>query len=380
MKNKLFCSLMLALVLGCAQKGEVNYRDATNLDEFKVLPIDIEAEEFKLLDVIDEIELIHLEEGQEGLITEIRSLIKSPDKFVFTTTSEWDIFIYSQLGEFINKFNHKGEGPEEYQNIQNLWVKGNTVFIYSKVTNRVLEYSFQGRFISSAKVDEGYQDIFPLNDGYLAHYRDDNWKLMLVFLGLDFKKQSTALPRKDVQDFMSLTWNTFNKYKGNVVYRTVLNDTIYLISQDREVKPIIVLDFGNDWLWSDPEVQAKPGQAMNFVGEKKKVWAVESHLGEKYIYLSYGLGFGEGVVTMLDRETGGQFRIELKKKDGEYIGFYPIQWDGDRLLVSMPAYDAVDLISGLKSEQVKYRQGTTLEEIESSENPVLMWVRFKEEY
>ena len=376
-----FSVLLLLLTLwSCSEKGGVNDKDTNNLDDFKVIPINIEAEKFKLPDVIDEIEFIRLEEGREGLITEIRSLIKSPNKFVFTTTGEWDIFIYNQLGELINKFNHKGEGPEEYHDIQNLWVENEQVFVFSKKSYRVLAYNLQGEFISSTKLEEPYRDIFPLNKWYVAEHRDENQNIILVFLDANFQKQSTTFSRKDEQDFLSLTLNTFNEYKGNVVYKSVLSDTIYLISQDKKLKPIIKLDFGNDWLWSDPEVQAKPDQAMSFVSEKKKVWAVESHLGERYIYLSYGLGFGEGVVTMFNRETGGQFRIELKKKDGEYIGFYPIQWEGDRLLVSMPSYDAVDLITGLKSEQIKFRQGTTLEEIESSENPVLMWVKFKEGY
>ncbi|KOF03504.1 hypothetical protein OB69_06375 [Roseivirga seohaensis subsp. aquiponti] len=370
--------LLLLAAVSCAERESND--NIINQDEFKVLPIDIEAEKFKLPEVIDEIELMRFEEGQEGLITEVRLLNKEADKLIFTSPGEWGIFIYSQLGELINKFNHKGEGPEEYHDIQNLWVENEQVFIYSKRSTKILVYNFLGDFISSTKLEEPYRDIFPLNKGYVAEHRDENQNIILVFLDANFQKQSTTFSRKDEQDFLSLTLNTFNEYKGNVAYKSVLSDTIYLISQDKELKPIIKLDFGNDWLWSDPEVQAKPDQAMSFVSEKKKVWAVESHLGERYIYLSYGLGFGEGVVTMFNRETGGQFRIELKKKDGEYIGFYPIQWKGDRLLVSMPSYDAVDLITGLKSEQIKYRQGTTLEKIESSENPVLMWVKFKEGY
>jgi hypothetical protein len=41
-------------------------------------------------------------------------------------------------------------------------------------------------------------------------------------------------------------------------------------------------------------------------------------------------------------------------------------------------FDISPFLSELKEDQITFRQGTTLEEIKSSENPVLMWVKFKD--
>jgi hypothetical protein len=47
-------------------------------------------------------------------------------------------------------------------------------------------------------------------------------------------------------------------------------------------------------------------------------------------------------------------------------------------LCSISPADVADFLGELDEAQWQFKPGTTLEEIESSENPVLMWVTFED--
>lgn len=211
----------------------------------------------------------------------------------------------------------------------------------------------------------------------MANLDTDDLDNRVVFLDENFKMKSSTLPHFARQDFMKMTFNMFEKYKGGAVYRTVMSDTIFLI-EGSQARPLIKLGYGENWLWEDLSVLSDPGKAMGLISSSEKVWDLMSYLvGERYLYLSSNLGFTGQLLSIINRETGAQFALNISKTENDPFAFTPIKWEGDRLLVSMASYDAVVIIGKHGQGQVEYRTGTTLEEVESNENPVLMWVKFK---
>lgn len=346
-------------------------------DDFKSIFIDVQAEEVRLASAIETVEIMQLEEGNEGFINAIYELSESPEHLVIVDSNQPSDFIYSKQGKFEGTFNHTGDGPEQYLGIRELWIEGEHILVYG-TGHRILKYDIEGNFIASFDTEHPYTNIFPLNNGYVANLDSDDLDDRLVFLDESFKMKSTALPHFARQDFMKLTFNTFEKYKEGVVYRTVMNDTIFMIEEDN-VQPLIKLDYGENWLWKDLTVLSDPGKAMGLIGSSEKVWDLMGHLvGHRYLYLSSNLGFARQLLSVVDRETGAQIALNISKTENEPYTFSPLKWEGDRLLVSMASYDAVEIIEKLEQDQVKYRTGTTLQEVDSNENPVLMWIRFKD--
>lgn len=49
------------------------------------------------------------------------------------------------------------------------------------------------------------------------------------------------------------------------------------------------------------------------------------------------------------------------------------------MLIAINSLDLAQLLGELDSSQYAFNEGSTLEEIESSENPALMWVTFKDD-
>jgi len=81
---------------------------------------------------------------------------------------------------------------------------------------------------------------------------------------------------------------------------------------------------------------------------------------------------------LINRLTGAIVSIDLRNQDDGRYTISPIKWEGNSFIGSIQSNDLSALINELDQSRIKFREGTTLEEIESSENPVLMWVKFKE--
>lgn len=90
-------------------------------------------------------------------------------------------------------------------------------------------------------------------------------------------------------------------------------------------------------------------------------------------------GFTANETVLVDRNTGAYRHVDYRIQERDPASFVTIRWEGDRLFCSMSSAQVEDFIEQLGEDQWEMRTGTTLEEIESSENPVLMWVKFKEQ-
>lgn len=379
MKNTISIFIIMILLNSCSGGSDSQSSKETKIssDDFKSIFINVEAEEVRLVSAIEAVEIMQLEEGNQGFINTIDKLSESPERFVIVDSNQPSDFIYNKEGKFEGTFNHTGDGPEKYLGIRDLWQEEEYIVVYSS-RQRVLKYDREGNFIASFNTEYPYTNIFPLKNGYVANLDTDDLDDRLVFLDESFKTKSTALPHFARQDFMKLAFNTFEKYKEGAVYRTVMNDTIFIIEEDK-ARPLIKLDYGENWLWKDLTILSDPGKAMGLISSSEKVWDLMGHLvGHRYLYLSSNLGFARQLLSVVDRETGAQIALNIFKTENEPYTFSPLKWEGDRLLVSMAPYDAVEIIEKLEQDQVKYRTGTTLEEVDSNENPVLMWVKFKD--
>lgn len=379
MKNTVSIFIIMILLNSCSGGSESQSRKEANIpsDDLKSIPINLEAKEVRLASAIEAVEIMQFEEGSNGFISQISSFSESSGHFIIVDSKQASIFIYDKQGKFEGSSNHMGDGPEEYLGIRDLWQEGRYIMVYSS-RHMVLKYDHKGNFISSFKMEYPYTNVFPQKNGYVANLNTDDLDDRLVFLDENFKRKSTALPHFARQDFMQMTFNTFNEYKEGADYRTVMSDTIFII-EEGQARPLIKLDYGENWLWEDPKMLSDPGKAMELISSSEKVWSLMSHLvGDRYLYLSSNLGFTGQLLSIIDRETGAQFTLNISKTENEPYTFSPIKWDGDRLLFSMASYDAVEIIEKLKLGQVEYRTGTTLEVLESNENPVLMWAKFKD--
>lgn len=67
-----------------------------------------------------------------------------------------------------------------------------------------------------------------------------------------------------------------------------------------------------------------------------------------------------------------------KKGEGLFM-LNGLNWEGNRMSFGTSSADIGEFLNELPKGKVKLRNGSSLEQIESSENPLLLWIKFKDQ-
>lgn len=379
--RKLPLLLGLILIVSCGNKKET-LEDKSNPDQFQSIVINRNPPELKFADLIEKVEVVKLEETEESLLGVIFNLTIHNDLIVIPNTKSNSLYFFNRKGEFIRQLNRNGDGPEEYSSLWSYWLKGDTVKIYDNDRSRVVSYDFEGEYLSELKLPKNATHVYENESGYWTDYSHrftgDSTNYELVRYNHNMQEPIEFLPFNQPFGFpIVTTTNSMIPYKDALVYKQILNDSTYLI-EGAGIKPFIHFDFGADFLWRDEKVLNNPSIAMNEIRDANKVWMIWPKIGEQLIYLTYNTSFEDSFQMVIDRATGKQFSLDTRKNAEEKLGLMFDQWLGNNtMLIPINSLDLAELLEDLDESQYSFREGSSLDVIESSENPALMWVKFK---
>ena len=383
--------LLLLTAWSCAEKRSVNDKEAENLNDFKSYHLDLNLPKENFIDMIESVELMQFEETDESLLSAIRKINRLDDGFVFHTdkkigTNEHTtIYFFDENGKFKNKINRQGQGPEEYISIESIWLENGLVAVYSMPKSVIYRYTLEGDFVDSRRLPDQLRvgGIRTYKDGYVAEMNynpiNDTSYYKFVKLNKDLKLEKAYLKYNKAPNgmMMPLAYSTVISYQDGVHLFRVFSDTVYSYQND-EFAPLVHFDFKEDWFWKDkPEPTSKDLQKVE---AENKAWVIGMAIGQKHIYADALIGYSHWEYFLIDRMNGKVKRMEMSKGKSVREEFFYLGWEEDRLMFSVTTSDVSNILSALDENQINYREGTTLEKVESSENPVLMWVKFKEEY
>ncbi len=155
------------------------------------------------------------------------------------------IFRFSQSGRFLNAIGNKGRGPEEYADIRNVRLYGDTLFIVSPPGVTVLEYLADGTFISKKQYDINARQAIKCRDGYLAYsgYGMTDTGRFILFENNSTVKRTFLKSDYNVINFTEET-NVFSLHGDNIYTRESYCDTIYKLYGDSKLEPYLKIDFG----------------------------------------------------------------------------------------------------------------------------------------
>lgn len=366
------------LFLNCGGKSEVKEVEVEKEDSFQSFQLDLKGESIPLSDLIDKIEITRLEETQESLLGYVRQIYFHEGKMIFPSGNEGNVYVYSSKGEFIRRINRKGEGPEEYGIWNDIWVEDGLIGIYTH-QRHIKRYDIEGNFVSTDRMLQGATHLHPYQSGYALdmnyNFTSDTLKYALTILDDQMNVDKTYLPFENFPGFgLSSSNRTVFPNGEDLLYFPMMNDTVYRIESD-SVVPYIHYDFKEDWYFQ-PGVEVS--DAVFTEPEKKgQVWLVNNTIGEKYIYLSGSIGMGDSRIFLIDRDTKESVRIDFETPSTEEYQLSSIAWQGDEFLASLQSSQLEELLGQLEESQYSFTAGSTLEEIESSENPVLIRIRIK---
>ena len=381
MKIKYTLIILFLSLVSCASDQEQQEIDQVIAKEgFKTFKIDTEAKPVSIFELIEEVEIMRFEETEESLLSYVQQVYSTEDRIVFPSGNDGNIYSFTKNGEFISKFSHVGNGPGEYEFIWSFWVDGDRIFVSDINRSRLLSYDLKGNHLKSWRLPFYAKSFFTYDKGFVADLDytafQDSLQFNVLFLNENMEVKQMANPYlSPLILYVGSSVNSFQPYGKNLIYHGFKSDSVFLI-ENNQTRPLLKFDFGEEWLWTEETIKNNP-RTTGLIRETDLVWWVDSYINEKWIYLSYKTSFKDVFRVLIDRNSGLQRAVKVNKDAATKYAMTPIKWEEDRFMVSLQSPDVRAFMNDLGEGKVRFRQGTTLEEIESSENPVLMWVKFK---
>jgi hypothetical protein len=237
------------LLSGCkSEKG-----NKSNLIEFDVSTSYPEKE--IRLDEIADIEYLQLELDEDFLFVNAPHIVTS-DKIIISR--DGDVLIFSRNGKTVSKFNHKGNGPGEYNYITTLLYdeQADEIFIESRSHNKLFVFSSSGDFRRTIPLF----GIMNNMDCQLVNF--DSETLLLYddynlspspFLFISKKDGSVAdtvhTPKGeavllfaivDEHNILFSASHRMVKHNDGYLLTDYSTDTVYLLSHDKNLSPVFV--------------------------------------------------------------------------------------------------------------------------------------------
>jgi hypothetical protein len=269
--DKLIILLAACLLLLCAC-GDGNKKRQTGdlpvIDLSKNHP----KKEFILQDIAD-VEYIALETRDDILLGHYAIIRYISDNFIIINDFELgDVFVFDRKGKAISHFNHRGQGPREYNRASHMVFDENAreIFVCDGLTDRILVYSISGEYKRSLTTPT------ELNIGRGRVQNFDNETILvgggmslssggLVFSEIPYlllsKQDGSAVEYIDItlprrysnriaqeftgadgeQMFMPLDIIIRNNWHfgQDFVIADISSDTIYKLAQDRHLTPLL---------------------------------------------------------------------------------------------------------------------------------------------
>jgi hypothetical protein len=110
---------------------------------------------------------IELETTDSSLLYDISRIEFLKEKIVILSREK--VSVFDENGTFLFNVSAKGEGPQEYVNLANMFIKNDLIHLIDQMSKKILRYDENGNFVSSTKMNENNQypvsDLFPLENG-----------------------------------------------------------------------------------------------------------------------------------------------------------------------------------------------------------------------
>lgn len=249
--NKFFLILIILTILSCKHNGKRNNVEEENAqanDSLQVISL-TDPSDLKIEDIIDSVRYVQLETNMECLISNIRKIEVSDNRFFIQDDKGMAIYIFDINGKFLAKISNQGRGPREYIKISEINFDqlnkklivsdcfSNKVFIYKPDGN--LEKVFKVNFEPYNVVSLGKQlfaNLYSHNKEYTDNQILKNYDLQ-IFDSLG-KMITGRIKNKTPLSINITTSNSAaQSADGSILYAPILSDTVYHISCSTKVTP-----------------------------------------------------------------------------------------------------------------------------------------------
>ena len=305
--------------------------------------------------------------------------------------NDGDIFIYKRkTGEAIRKFNHKGQGAEEYVAISGIVLDEDKyeMFVTDNVTRRMLVYNLDGKYLRSFK--------FQKNAMYKKIYNFDKQNLICYNFNSSNDGQSFAIISKQDGSITQEIQIPFEEIKTIYIFlRDEVNDMTYGAAP--YIYPIIPVP-NNNWILVEPssdtiysyssEYEMKPflTRVPSIQSMNPEVFLLPSVVTDRYCFMEivkkeYSFSTGKGFPStflMYDRQEKSIFRYTVNNADYSYKNIVNMVLSPESSEVAF--YHKIEpygLVDSYKKGELKGKLKEIASKLDPEDNPVIMLIKHK---
>jgi hypothetical protein len=155
---------------------QCNTEQKTTDGETAIIKLDFKAEKTNVHEIglINNIKLLKLE--CDEVIGEIRKVVRHNDRLYLMDNQTSSVFIFDTTGVYISHIAKRGQGPEEYLQLKDIYVDpaDATLNLVSRADRKILKYDSDGQHLLKVnRTPKSFSYISIINDGYLGYMDND---------------------------------------------------------------------------------------------------------------------------------------------------------------------------------------------------------------
>lgn len=316
-----------------------------------------------------ELSYLPLETSPQCLIQEIDKILFSKS-FIFVNDTRNRLLQFDKNGKFLRQIGSLGRGPEEYLFVYDFCLNEETNEIYIFSLDKMLVFSFEGKFKKTIKLSFRIADAIILDKNSLMfhlpnvpgqkYFTTYSW-IITDMQGNPKQKYKNHLMRIGNVGVSKTPIYIFDGYARFMEYGV---DTLYYFKDTRK-NPYALFSYGDLKMDPDPLISPSTAEKNEELKDKILIWTIKEN--EEFLFIKFSTGkWNKQVYAIYSKKAGKTTFLKdgvFKNNLGGGGGFWPKQIIDDNVLV-----DYVDAFTLLKNE-VPIALKNKLTE---SSNPVLM--------
>ena len=294
--------LLLCFLTVCCTKSNVS-------TDLSVIPVASMVGKYELLNISDyasSITYIPLETNDNALVSDvIEQIIYENEQFIVRDpTTNASCMVFDKSGRYLHNLGRKGMGPGEYTSVRHISTWNDSIFLYIPYPAKINIYNKDGQLLDIMNMDSIHATYFIFPVWYLkphiylsdvvtmtppnsiASYpralllQEENNRLTVN------KEYPYVNYRVEIGGF-STNFEIATMYRFNDQIRTykAINDTIFTVGPDTEMKTAFVFDFG--------KYRASTEWMFGRIADKISVYIWPPNIMESSDYLFIEFFFGK---------------------------------------------------------------------------------------
>lgn len=273
MKKSIYLSVLFVCFISCGstenKKENEDEKKVPSLFHVKIEKPDVSSlQPLRLSEFADSIEYLQLETTDKCLLPYYGTANMSRQgNSLFISELHTILRFDAVTGKFICKIGNKGQGPQEYIQINNVRVDedNNRVIVKAGYKKELMMYTYEGKYLGQINLDDMEEARFP--SCYYALSLVDIDSQYMIFIAeimsaeqacqphevivYDYKNKKTrhTLPNRMGGVFERHTTNMNGmqggtRYDGKLFHKSFYNDTLYAVDKEKGIQPYAIIDLG----------------------------------------------------------------------------------------------------------------------------------------